>query len=294
MKPKIVGTGLSGLVGSRIVELLSERCDFSDLSLDTGIDITQPSQVEKIIRKSPGQVVLHLAAFTNVDQAWQQQGDKNGSCYQVNVIGTRNIAQICAQYKKYLIHFSTDYVFDGQKDEPFTEEDQPNPIEWYGQTKYWAEQEVEKSGAKYFLARIAFPFRAKFRPKKDIIREISQKIKEGTLPPMFVDQQITPTFIDDLAHALKIVIQKKPVGTYHLVGSTILTPYELACQIAEIFNFDKKKIKKGSLEEYLKNNPRPRGFNMGLANQKAKKELGIKMKTARQALQLIKDQRQKS
>jgi len=293
MKPKIIGTGLSGLVGSRIVELLSEKYDFSDLSLDKGIDITQPFQVERTIKESPGQIVLHLAAFTNVDQAWQQQGDKNGSCYQVNVIGTRNIAQVCAQYKKHLIHISTDYVFDGQKDRPFTEKDQPNPIEWYGRTKYWAEQEVEKSGAKYSLARIAFPFRAEFGPKKDIVREIAQKIKEGTLPPMFNDQQITPTFIDDLACALKIVIQKKPVGIYHLVGSTILTPYELACQIAETFSFDKKKIKKGSLKEYLKTNPRPRGFNMGLANQKAKKELGIKMKTVKQALQLIKDQREK-
>ncbi len=293
MKPKIIGTGLSGLVGSRIVELLSEKYDFSDLSLESGTDITNFAEVKGKIKKSKAEVALHLAAFTDVDRAWEQRNDKKGNCYQVNVIGTSNIAQICARYQKYLIHISTDFVFDGQKDGPYTEKDKSNPIEWYGQTKHWAEEEVKKSGPKFSIARIAFPFRAKFEPKKDIVRTIIQKLKENTLPPMFVDQKITPTFIDDIAHALAIIIQKKPTGIFHLVGSTILSPYELACQIADVFGF-RKKIQKGSLKKFLKTSPRPRGFNMGLSNQKVKKEFGIKMKTVKEALQLIKEQRKSS
>ena len=101
----IIGTGLSGLVGSRIVELLSDRHDFVDFSLDSGIDITDKSLLEKAFRKNrEARVVLHLAAFTDVDKAWEQRGDKDGLCYRVNVIGTRNIAQLCAKYNQYLIH----------------------------------------------------------------------------------------------------------------------------------------------------------------------------------------------
>jgi dTDP-4-dehydrorhamnose reductase len=292
MRPPVIGTGLSGLVGSRLVELLSDQFTFSDLSLESGVDITRFDSLEGKIKNSQAEVVLHLAAFTDVDQAWEQRGDEKGSCYQVNVIGTRNLAQLCAQYGKYLIHISTDYVFDGQNPPAggYTEEDKPHPLEWYGETKYLAEQEVEKSGAKFSLVRIAFPFRAKFGPKRDLVRTIIQKMREDRLPPMFTDQKITPTFIDDIAAGLAIFIQKRPEGIYHLVGSSILSPYELACEVAEIFSFDKEKIKKGSLAEFLKTNLRPRGFNIGLSNQRVKEKLGIKMKTTREALQIIKEQ----
>ncbi len=290
MKLKIIGTGLSGLVGSRIVELLADKYDFLDLSLETGVDLTQVDQIEKKIKESEAEAVIHLAAFTDVDRAWEQQGDKKGPCYQVNVIGTKNMAQLCAQSGKYLIHISTDYVFDGKKESPYTEEDKPKPIEWYGQTKLWAEKAVGDSGAKFAITRIAFPFRAEFKSKKDLVRKIIERFEEDSLPPMFADQKITPTFIDDLVDALDVFLQKRPTGIYHLVGSTVLSPYELAGEIAEVFGFDKKKIEKGSLVEFLKTTSRPRGFNMGLSNQKVQKELGIKMKTVKEALQLIKEQ----
>lgn len=291
MKPKIIGTGLSGLIGSRIVELLSDKYLFTDLSLEAGVDITEPSQIKEKIKNSQAGVVLHLAAFTDVDAASRQDGDKNGSCYKVNVLGTQNIVSACKTSGKYLIHVSTDFVFDGKKKEPYTEEDKPNPIEWYGKTKFWAEEEVRKGRINYAIVRLAFPFRAEFKAKKDLVRQIIRGLEENSLPPMFIDQIITPTFIDDIARALDIFIKKKPVGIYHLVGSTILSPYELACQIADCFGFDKKKMKKGSLTEFLKTTSRPRQRYLGLSNQKIKKELGIKMGTLEEALQLIKEQR---
>lgn len=291
MKPKIIGTGLSGLIGSRIVELLSDKYTFSDFSLNTGVDITNLAQIEEKIGNSEAEVVLHLAAFTDVDAASKQEGDKNGRCYQVNVLGTKNIISACKTSGKYLIHFSTDFVFDGKKRKPYTEEDEPSPIEWYGKTKFWAEEEVKKGGINYAIVRLAFPFRAKFKQKEDLVRKIIKRLRDDSLPPMFTDQLITPTLIDDIVYALDIFIQKRPAGLYHLVGSTILSPYELACQVADCFGFDKKKIKKGSLIEFLKTDPRPRQRNLGLSNQKAKKEMGIKMKTVKEALQLIKLQR---
>lgn len=286
----IIGTGLSGLVGSRIQELLSSKHQFIDFSLDSGIDITNMNLLETAFQKNKqAVVVLHLAAFTDVNAAWDQRGDKNGLCYQVNVIGTKNIAALCAQYNKYLIHISTDFIFDGSKKTPYTEKDKPDPIEWYGQTKYWAEEEVKKSQAKYCIARIAFPFRAHFPPKLDLVRKIIKGLREDSLPPMFVDQIITPTFIDDIAFAIYGLINRSARGVYHVVGSTSVSTFELAVRIAEVFGFNKRTIKKGSLEGYLQKGVRSRQKCLALSNKKIK-NMGVKMRLLDESLKEIKRQ----
>ena len=295
---KIIGTGLSGLVGSRIVELLQKKHLFTDFSLDSGVDITDFNQLKKAFQENQGaKIVLHLAAFTDVNAAYQQKDDKNGLCYRVNVLGTKNIARLCRETGKYLIHISTDFVFSGKKMTAYTENDTPDPIEWYGQTKYWAEEEVKNSGCNNVILRIAFPFKAEAGPKQlesrvklDLVRKIKGRLEKEEKIPVFTDQKITPTFIDDIAEVKEIVIQRRPEGIYHLTGSTSLSPFKLAQKIAKIFNLKRDLIKKASLKEYLQQNKRPRQVRMELSNNKLRKELGIEMKTVDQALQLIKEQ----
>ncbi len=262
--------------------------------MDTSIDITNQVVLKDAFSEhQKADVVLHLAAFTDVNAAWQQKGNKEGACYRVNVIGTRNIARLCAQYNQHLIYVSTDFVFDGRSPTPggYTERDVPYPIEWYGETKYLAEKEVEKSGAKYCIARIAFPFRAKFDNKLDLVRKIIKGFRENLLAPMFTDQVITPTFVDDIAFALASLINRTGKGIYHLVGSTALSPYELALQIAEVFGFDKGMVKEETLEEYIKKTARPRQKNLSLSNKKLE-QFGVKMRTLEQALEIMKSQLQ--
>lgn len=296
---KILGTGLSGLIGSRIVELLGNKFDFQNLDLTTGIDITNKNQLTSEISKSKADTLIHLAAFTDVNQAWEQRGDKKGLCYQVNVIGTQNLAEICQRYQKYLVYFSTDFVFNG-KNPPasgYTEKDQPGPIEWYGQTKYWGEQEVEKTLDNFCIVRPAFPFRAKFEPKIDIVRRVIKGLEEKSLYPMFTDQITNPTFIDDIALGLEEIIEVKPKSIFHLVASSFQSPYELALQIAEVFGFDKKLVKKGSLAKFQKTQPpsaRPWHKYLGFSNKKAKREFGIDMSTLREGLEKMKAQMKKS
>ena len=280
----VLGTGLSGLVGSRLVELFSHRFHFVNLDLSTGVDITDRQKVLKIFEKTPAEAVVHFAAFTDVSRAYQERGNKNGLVYRVNVLGTRNIAQAAARFQKYLIHISTDFVFNGQKKTAYTEEDQRSPIEWYGQTKAWAEEEVEKSGASYLILRIAFPFRAHFPQKLDLVRKIIQRIKEKNLPPQFTDTIITPTFIDEIAYAVALCLEKKPQGILHCVGSTSLSPYQLAIKVAEVFDLDKTQVKPGSFKEYLKIDPRPRQQYLKLSNAKLTKTLGLPMSPIDQAL----------
>lgn len=292
-KMKIIGTGLSGLVGSRIREVLANEFNFVNFSLGAGIDILDFSLLEKEFKKhSDVLAVLHLAAFTDTNAAWKQRGDKTGSCYQLNVEGTKNIVRLCRTYGKKLIYFSTDFVFDGKKEGVYTEKDEPNPTGWYGQTKYLGEKEVKRAGVLATILRIAFPFRAKFGIKKDIVRKLIEGFRNKSLYPLFADQIITPTFIDDIALGVGFFLKNDLKGIFHLVGSTPLSPYRMGQEIAEVFGFEQKLARKGSLEEYQRGLPfgsRPWQKSLALSNQKVK-SLGIKMKSFRKALLVVKKQ----
>ena len=295
---QILGTGLSGLVGSRIVELFENQYDFQNLDLTSGVDITKPEEIEQKISSSKAKHLIHLAAFTDVSKAWEQRNEGQESlCYKVNVVGTKNIAKACKKHNKFLIHFSTDFIFDGEKTSPYTEEDKPHPIEWYGQTKLWAEEEVKNSGCYYTILRIAFPFKEKQsskelepNPKLDLVRKIKNKLEKGEELRMFFDQVITPTFIDDIAKAVDYCIKNNPIGTHHCVGSNPISPYDLASIIAEKFNLDKTLIKKTTIRQANQSGLRSRQIYMGLSNKKLEKAFGIKMKTPKEALETLKNQ----
>lgn len=295
---KIIGTGLSGLVGSRIVELLGNKYEFVDFSYDSGIDITDFNLLKSAFQDNKdAPIVLHLAAFTDVNSAWQQKNNKNGICYKVNVVGTENIANLCAEASKYLINISTDFVFDGKKQGVYTEEDKPNPIEWYGQTKLWAEEKIQKTGCRYTILRLGFPFKAKSAEKNlepkiklDLVRNIKNKLGKREKIKMFNDQIITPTFIDDVVKVLDIIFNKKPLGVFHLVGSQPLSPFELAKKIANVFDLDQQLIEPSSLDELVKISDRPRQRNLAISNSKLTQKFGLHLKTIDESLEILKQQ----
>lgn len=288
---KILGTGLSGMVGSRIVELLSDRYEFEDLSLEEGVNIRDRKEVKKRIGSSEAETVLHLAAKTDVDSCEKDKslGEK-GSAWQVNVVGTKNITDACQVFNKKIIYISTDFVFDGIKsaDKKYGEEDIPHPISWYGQTKYEGEKIVKKSKTPFLILRIAFPFRAIFFQKKDFVRGILEKLKKREKVKAVSDQIITPTFIDDIANALNVLIRKEVNGLYHLVGNRSLTPYKAACLIASQFNFEPQLVSCVKMDSYYQNRAlRPK--NLALRNEKIQ-ELGIRMRTFKEGLDEVKRQ----
>ena len=241
----------------------------------------------------------NMAAFTDVTAAHEQDGNKEGSCYRVNVLGTKNIVRACQELDKHLIHISTDFVFDG-KNPPaggYTEKDRPNPIEWYGKTKLLAEEAVQENLENWTILRLAFPYKAKrSRPelepkvKPDLVRKIKGRLEEREELRMFSDQVITPTFIDDVAVVMDYVFCNRPRGIYHMVGSTPISPFDLARKVAETFDLDKGLVKQTSLVEFMKTNSRPRQQKMALSNRKLSQEFGIKMKTVDEGLSEIKKQ----
>lgn len=290
MKPKIIGLGLNGLVGSRITELLSDY-EFINLSRSTGVDITNPESLTSLKNYPDAKFVIQFSAKADVDACEKDKelGEK-GEAWKINVEGTQNVAEICRELGKKIIYISTDFVFDGEKEkgEFYRETDTPNPINWYSLTKFEGEKRVEESGAPYIILRLAFPYRAKFEPKKDFLRAIIEKLRNGEEIKGVTDQIFCPTLIDDIAYAIEALIKNDATGIYHAVGSQALTPYEAAIKIAEEFDLDSGLVSRVTREEFFKDRA-PRPFNLQLRNARIG-ELGVKMKGFDEGLSEIKSQ----
>jgi dTDP-4-dehydrorhamnose reductase len=286
-KAAVIGTGLSGLIGTRFQQLFGDTFTFTNLDLSTGIDITDAAMVEQAVASNPAETLIHLAAFTNVSAAHEQTGDKSGLCYRINVEGTNTLAQAAAKYNKRFIHISTDFVFDGTKEDAYTEEDTPAPIEWYGRTKLWAEEVVQSvmPSGKWVILRLAYPYQA-HPSRPDFLAGMIEKLTNDALPPAFTDHVITPTFADDLCRVFAHCISYRPSGIYHAVGSSSHSDFEIAQMVKETFNLP-GEVKPGSLDEYLKNHPRPYQRTMRVSNEKIHNEFGIKMKSFREGLEEI-------
>ncbi|OGE37402.1 hypothetical protein A3B45_03390 [Candidatus Daviesbacteria bacterium RIFCSPLOWO2_01_FULL_39_12] len=250
---KILAFGGNGLVGSRFINLHNQHLDIRSPNTDQ-VDILGKSETEDVVKSFQPDVVINFAAYTDVQEAEEQKGDQGGSCYQINVIGAKNVAEVCKEVGTYLIQISTDYVFDGQKeDAPYEEEDQPDPKNWYGQTKFWGEQEVLQSGCNFTLVRISMPFSAHHELKKDIARFFLEQLKNGHQIHAITDEKVTPVLVDDVANALHELIKKKSGGIYHVVSTSWTTPFEFANLIAKAFDLDQSLIKPISLDQYNQN-----------------------------------------
>ncbi|MBI4092065.1 MAG: SDR family oxidoreductase [Candidatus Levybacteria bacterium] len=277
---KILGTGLSGLVGSRIVELLEDKIEF-DFS---EIDITDKDKITSKIRDSKALIVLHLAAKTDVDACEKDKAQgKRGPAWQVNVIGTQNVALACQASGKKMIYMSTDFVFDGNPKDPrgYTEEDSPDPINWYGKTKYEGELIVQSLKTPFLIVRLAYPYRVSFQ-RPDFVRTIINRLKTRETVNTVTDHMFTPTFIDDIAEALRVLVEQNETGIFHVVGSQFLSPYKAAHIICQKFGFDVSLVSSTTREEYFKNRA-PRPEKLALLNDKIKK-LGVRMRTLDEGL----------
>lgn len=246
MKKRILITGATGLVGSRIVELLSNSFEFIPL-LHSEVDITKNDQLSQFIEKHDYDMCLHAAAYTHVDQA-EHEPDL---AYKLNVEATQIIYDYIKQQNKPFIHISTDFVFDGKDPEALYDESaKPNPISVYGKTKYESEQVVDIT--RDTIIRISYPFRSHFDKKKDFVRAILSALQSKKTLTMISDSGMVPTFIDDIALVIKNSIDNGNKGIIHAVGKTILSPFDAALMIATQFNCEKSLIQSTSYSNFFK------------------------------------------
>lgn len=284
MASKIAIIGSTGLVGSSVTEILKEKFEIEEYNSSTGFDITNPSSITALY-SSEAEIAIHLAAKAHVDGCEEDKPlGKEGDAWKVNVDGVKNVAEVCEKSAKKFIYISTDFVFDGEKPvgEEYTEVDAPNPIDWYGHTKYEGEKIVQQMSSPWIIARIAYPYRAKFPKKKDFVRVIKDLLEKGHNISAVTDHIMCPTYIDDIALALKVLIEKNKEGIFHVVGSEALSPFDAVTQIAKVFDLPTDNIAPATREEYFKGKA-PRPYNLALDNGKIT-DLGLRMKTFEEGL----------
>jgi dTDP-4-dehydrorhamnose reductase len=249
MKTKIALTGQSGLVGSRITELLASDYEFVSIPQEE-IDITDRKSVFDRIHSIDFDILFHLAAYTNVDQAEIQKD----ICRKVNVDGTKNLYEAVTEKGKKMIYVSTGFVFDGINP-PFDETSAPHPLSYYAKTKYEGEQIVKDTA---MIVRFDYPYRKSYTLKRDFVAGIKYALEQKKDLNMVTDSLFTPTFIDDIAYAMNYLFSHFQQNIYHIVGSNSISPYDAAIQIADVCGLDKKYIHQTNYATYYAGKaPRP-------------------------------------
>ena len=277
---RIFGIGASGLIGSRVSELLKNTLPITGLSTATGVDITDPSTLATIARDTQHQYVILFAAKADVDGCEKDKDEGvAGDAWKINVLGAANVAKVCRESGKKLIYISTDFVFNGRNtpEGGYSEDDTPDPVNWYGMTKYEGERAVKESGVEYVIVRVAYPYRNAFEKKKDFAQAILGRLREGQPVKAVTDHVMTPTYVDDIAIALRTLIEKNVSGIYHVVGSEFITPYDASQCIAKEFGIAGADIEKTTLAEFFHDRA-TRPFNLALNNDKIER-LGVHMRT---------------
>jgi dTDP-4-dehydrorhamnose reductase len=219
---KIALTGSEGMLGHDIrkafadSEIIGFTCD--------SLDVTVLDNVMRRMRDVKPQILIHSAAFTDVDRC-ESEPEK---AYLVNGMGTRNIAMACEEIKCPVIYISTDYVFDGDKKDPYNEWDNTNPINVYGLSKLMGEKFVSLLTNRFYIIRTSWLYG---RNGKNFVDTISKLLSERERIEVVNDQVGCPTYTYDLAIKLREIIGKG-YGIYHITNTGSCSWYDFAKAIA--------------------------------------------------------------
>jgi dTDP-4-dehydrorhamnose reductase len=215
---RILLTGANGQLGKALQRILSGQ----DLVLKDlpEFDLTNPACEDEITRANPD-IILHVGAYTNVDQAEHDPQQAHA----VNAQGTRRVAQAAKTLKARLIYVSTDYVFDGTKASPYLEQDPPHPLNQYGQTKYEGEEAVLALCPDGLVVRTAWLFG---HDGKNFVKTIMRLAEERPVLEIVADQRGCPTYADDLAGALQQLATSNLRGICHVTNTGDCSWYEFA------------------------------------------------------------------
>lgn len=274
---KVLITGANGLLGTKLVEELVERGEnflatskgdsrFGEEVPYTPMDVTSSEEVEEVILAFKPEIVIHTAAMTQVDDCEQQQD----LCYNLNVTAVENIVKACKKAKSFLIHLSTDFIFNGKKG-PLSENEEPDPVNYYGKTKLQSEELVMNSKINWAIVRTVLVYGVtKNMSRSNIILWVKKSLEEGKEIQVVDDQYRTPTLAEDLAAGCLLIAENKAKGIFNISGKDFLNPYEMAIKTAKFFKLNSALIKKTNSEIFKQPAKRPlrTGFIINKAIEK--------------------------
>jgi dTDP-4-dehydrorhamnose reductase len=300
----ILITGSNGLLGQKLVYNLLGRnrsgAQFNIIATSKGdnrlriqegyiyqpLDITDEHQVAEMFAKYKPDVVINTAAMTNVDacennreQAKQLNVDAVG--YQVKALE----AMRSADYDPHYIHLSTDFIFDGENG-PYREEDTPNPLSWYAQTKLDAEKIVEASTVRWAILRTIIVYGvADFMSRSNVVLWAREALGKGQKINVVDDQFRSPTLAEDLAEGCILCSEKGAQGIYHVSGKDIMSILELVYAVADFWQLDKALIT--PVKSSTINQPAKRPPRTGFVIDKAQQTFGYNPRSFKEGLALL-------
>jgi dTDP-4-dehydrorhamnose reductase len=274
---RVLVTGSNGLLGQKIIDLALAQSDISLVATSSGsnrhpikagytfqeLDVCATAALRAAILQHQPQAVIHTAAMTNVDACESNQE----ACEKLNVTAVISLATLCQEFNIQLVHLSTDFIFDGA-DGPYTEDASPNPLSFYGQSKWKAEQAIVSSGCTYAILRTIIVYGvAAEMSRSNIVLWAKNALEKGETISVVNDQWRMPTLAEDLAAACLAAVQKEAQGVFHVSGKDFMNMVELVQQVADFWNLDKtliRPITSSSLNQEAKRPPKT-GFVLAKA-----------------------------
>ena len=299
-------TGAHGFLGQHVVRLFIEesKCDLiltarekETLFVGVGeearilayhpLDITQRSAVKEVVGSTKPTVIVNCAGFVKVDDSEV----KRELAWRTNVTGVEHIAEVARKIDARIVHVSTDLVFDGLR-APYSENDAPNPVNYYGRTKLASENVLRTSGLEHTIFRTCLVYGAAERANANYALSVVLALERGETIYAATDLYSTPTLVDDLALAIVRATERKRLGLYHVAGPQMLPRYEFAQKIAETFQLDAALIQPTTAAELKKRHtgeiPRAdRPVRNGLVSLKAQTDLGLRLSNVDEGLQVM-------
>ena len=247
---KILITGAGGMLGRALRETLSLEHDVVALAR-AELDVTDLAKTRAALARAKPQAVIHAGARTDVDGC-ERDPDH---AWRVNALGSRNVAVACQEAGAACCHISTDYVFDGEKPDPYTEFDAPNPISCYGASKLAGERYVQTLTPRHWIVRSSWLFGP---GGKNFVKTILTKARAGEELRVVDDQVGSPTYTRDLARAISRLISGPYYGVWHVTNSGSCSWYRFAAAILEAAGLRGTRLEPISSKDLGRPAPRPR------------------------------------
>lgn len=280
---KILITGANGFLGHYLVQQLLEK-DFSVIATGKGecrlpyngqknfvyteMDFADPFSVHDVFESIKPDMVIHAGAMSRPD-ACELNPMKT---YVVNVEGTVQLLINAEEFKSFFLFLSTDFIFDGDTG-MYKEDDAPSPVNYYGRTKMEAEDAVKDYEHDWAIVRTNLVYGKNHSGRENFLGIIKDKLEKGEEYNVVDDQVRTPTYVEDLAKGIVLVIEKRAKGIFHIAGMDMLTPYEMAIKTADYLGMDKSHLKKVTAASFSE--PAKRPPRTGFVIDKAREQLGF-------------------
>ncbi|MFA7169246.1 MAG: dTDP-4-dehydrorhamnose reductase [Candidatus Paceibacterota bacterium] len=224
---KILILGAKGMLGHELAEAFSDKNKYETMLWDRAeLDITDAEEVDKKIKELNPETIINAAAYTAVDQAESEED----LVYKINSYAVGYLANVAKEIDALLVHFSTDYVFDGENHLGYKEDYQvKNPVTVYGKSKKLAEKMIEDIKPRHFIVRTQWLFG---KSGKNFIETMLRLANEGKDLKVVNDQFGSPTYAKDLAYRIRDMIEEnRESGIYHITNSNTCSWYEFALEI---------------------------------------------------------------